>query len=202
MFYANRSRFKKLSIKTGIFFARFHLSPNQWTFVTLIPVAVTMLCILYQSFLLAAVFLIITAFIDMIDGAVARILGEVSRLGAYLDTVMDRYVEFLIIAALIFAGLPDFYLPVTLWLFLYLFGAMMTTYAKAAAKEKDIVMNEELKGGLMERAERLIILFAGLLLAGLDSVMFLSYAIVILAVGSNFTAFQRMWKAVRKVRAF
>ncbi len=202
MFYANRGRFRKLSIRIGIFFEKFHLSPNQWTFVTLIPAAITMLFIIYQNFLLAAVFLIITAFIDMIDGAIARLLGEVTRLGAYLDTIMDRYIEFLIIFALLFAGLPDFHLPVTVWLFIYLFGAMMTTYAKAAAKEKDIMMNEELKGGIFERAERMIILFVGLVLAWVDSSVFMTYAIVILAVGSNFTAFQRMWKAARKVKAF
>jgi phosphatidylglycerophosphate synthase len=115
-----------------------------------------------------------------------------------LDTVVDRYVEGIIIIGLLFAGLPDFYLPVTAWLFVYFFGAMMTTYAKAAAKEKELT-EKELRGGFLERAERLLILFIGILVASLDT-FYLTYTIVVLAVLSNITVLQRVWAATRENR--
>ena len=66
----------------------------------------------------------------------------------------------------------------------------MTTYVKAAAKEKELV-EKELKGGLLERAERLIILFIGILLAYFDK-FYLTYIIVVLAVLTNISALQRI----------
>ena len=147
-----------------------------------------------QNFLLAAVFFIVSSFFDLIDGSVARVMGMVTKKGAYLDTIVDRYVEVLIIAGLFFCSLPDFMLPVGFWLLAYLFGSTMTSYAKAAAKEKELV-EKEIKGGLLERAERLILLFIGVLLASLSTV-YLTYIIVVLAILSNVTALQRIWIAM------
>lgn len=193
--YKSRRRFEGLSIKVGIAFSKLGLSANQWTGLTLIPTFIALYFLVEGSFLLAAVFFIVSAFFDLIDGSVARVTGTASKLGAYLDTIMDRYVEFLVVLGLLFVSLPDILLPVKVWVFLYLFGGLMTTYSKAAAKEKGLVEGE-LKGGLLERAERLLILFAGILLASIDTV-FLSYILVLLAVLANLSALQRIWIAVR-----
>jgi phosphatidylglycerophosphate synthase len=196
MLYERRHMFSNLSSRIGEFFAQAGISPNRWTLITFIPVALTMLFILQQAFLIASAFFILAAFIDMIDGAVARATSAVSRLGAYLDTIIDRYVEFLVLVPLILIPMPGVFLPFAFWLFVYLFGSMMTTYAKSAAKEKGIISAyEELKGGLLERAERLVILFIGLLLAGIFGTIWLTYVVVILAVLSNVSAIQRMAKA-------
>ncbi len=81
------------------------------------------------------------------------------------------------------------------WLYLYFFGSIMTTYVKAAAKEKEIIgQGNELKGGLLERADRMILLFIGILAAVYDP-LFLSGMVILLAVLSNVSALQRMWKA-------
>ncbi len=86
-------------------------------------------------------------------------------------------------------------LPAYAWIFLYFCGSFTTTYAKAAAKEKDLV-KEELKGGFLERAERLAILFAGIVLA-VFSETYLVHTIILLAVLTNISALQRVlaaWK--------
>lgn len=194
--YKRREIFLNISIKVGIFFSKFQLSPNQWTLLSIIPALIALYFLIYGQFLAAAVFFIISAFMDLIDGSVARVMGKASRLGAYLDTIMDRYVEGIIVFALLFSGLPGFYLPVYAWIFLYIFGSLMTTYTKSAAKEKELVY-EELKGGILERAERMIILFIGILLASIEPV-YLTYVIVILAVLSNVSALQRIWIATRE----
>jgi phosphatidylglycerophosphate synthase len=195
MLYSARRHFKSLSIKIGIIFSHFHLSPNQWTILAIIPTIIALYFLINTAFLIAALFIIIASFFDLIDGSVARVTGNVTKKGAYLDTIMDRYVESAIIISLLFVSLPTYIFPASLWLLLYLFGSMMTTYGKAAAKEKELTRTE-LKGGLMERAERMIVLVIGIALAYF-SAMYLTYIIAILAVLSNLTALYRIFIALR-----
>lgn len=197
MLYSKRKKSgfsEGFSIKLGIAFSKLKLSPNQWTLISLIPAVLSFYFLTESNFLYAAISFIFAALLDAVDGSVARVTGKVSKFGAYLDTIVDRYVEGLIILGLFFAALPAFYFESSAWLFIYFFGAIMTTYAKAGAKEKEIVYEEELSGGLLERAERMIILFVGLL-AAIVHPIFLTYIIVILAVLSNLTALQRILKA-------
>ena len=193
MLYEQRERFKGLSIKVGMIFSKIPLSPNQWTLLSLVPALAAAFFLAKEKFLEAAFFFAFAAFIDLIDGSVARVLGRPTKFGAYLDTITDRYVEFMIIFGMFFASLPSFYFSASAWLFLYLFGSMMTTYAKSAAKEKELV-EKELKGGILERAERLVLLFIGIILASANS-LWLVYILAVLAVLANITAMQRILKA-------
>lgn len=194
--YKRRERFSHFSVKVGIAFSKIGLSPNQWTLISLLPALIAVWFLINNEFLVAAILFLISAFLDLVDGSVARVTGRVSKKGAYLDTVVDRYVEAFIIFGLLFTSLPPVVLPMAAWLVMYLFGGMMTTYVKAAAKEKELV-EKELKGGLLERAERLIILFIGILLATVSPVV-LSYIIVLLAVLTNVSALQRIGIALRQ----
>jgi phosphatidylglycerophosphate synthase len=196
--YKQRERFSRLSVKIGLVFSRVPLSPNQWTMLSLAPAFVALYFLVQERFLLAGVFFIASAFLDLVDGSVARVTGTASRFGAYLDTVIDRYVEALIAFGLLFTPLPSVVVPAHVWIFLYLFGSMTTTYAKAAAKEKELITEgKELTGGLLERAERLIILFAGIVLAAANP-LYLTYVVVLLAVLTNISALQRVL-AVRRL---
>jgi phosphatidylglycerophosphate synthase len=196
-FYKNREKFKGLSLSIGRGFSRIGLSPNQWTAVSLIPVIIAVYVLLEGHFIIAGLLFILSSFLDLVDGAVARHTDNATKLGAYLDTIVDRYVEFIIIFGIMLAGIPGFFIPAYAWIFLYLFGGLMTTYAKAAAKEKEIIPEgQELKGGLLERAERLLILFIGILAAGINPI-YLTYVIAILAVLTNISAIQRISIAYR-----
>lgn len=195
MLYKSRENFKHFGIKVGILFSKFRLSPNQWTIFTLVPAILSFYFLIQNSFLFSAILFGIAAFVDLIDGSVARVTGRVTKKGAYLDTTIDRYVEFIIILGLLFASLPSIFVPMYAWLFVYLFGSMMTTYVKASAFEKKLV-ETELKGGILERAERLIILFLGIVLANFN-ILYLTYIIIILAILSNLTAIQRIRIALK-----
>lgn len=196
-FYGNRGKFEGMSGKIGKAFSKIGLSPNQWTFVSLIPAFAAVYYLVNQEYIISAGFFILAAFLDMVDGAVARATGKASKAGAYLDTMVDRYVEFFIVLGLVWLAyngvIPGLYLPAVIWIFIYYFGAIMTSYAKAAAKEKDFV-RKEIKGGLVERAERLIILFIGIISASVN-VIYLTYVIVLLAFLANITVIQRAWIA-------
>lgn len=193
MFYSRRGAFGKTEKRLGR--ALSFLSPNTWTGLTLLFAFITAYFLAHSEFLIAAFLLAITAVTDVIDGSVARFSGRVTKKGAYLDTIVDRYTEVIIIFGMLFASLPVFLIGTEIWVILYIFGAMMTTYAKAAAKEKSLTQ-KELKGGLLERAERMALLFIGLLLAVMNP-LYLTYIIILLAVLSNVTALQRIYKALQ-----
>ncbi len=193
MISENREKFNFISLKAGLLFGKLPFTPNQWTLSALIPAVLTFYFLLQENFLFALIFFVLTALVDLIDGAVARVQGKTSNKGAYLDTITDRYTDFIVLFGLFFVSLPFFFVEAKVWILLALFGTMMTTYSKAAAKEK-LFLEKELKGGLLERPERLLILFLTLL-SGIFSFQYVVYFLVLFAVLSNLTALQRIIKA-------
>ena len=192
----HRDWFKGLESKTADLFAVLALTPNHYTSLAIIFATVCAYEIYSANYLLALVFFLITGFMDFVDGAVARRKNLSTQKGAYWDTIADRYVEALLLFGLLSVDLPEFYLPAFAWIFLALFGATMTTYAKAAAKEKGLG-DTELKGGLMSRAERLITFFVILILLSLGYNLAATCALTLLALLANITAWQRIYKALR-----
>jgi phosphatidylglycerophosphate synthase len=140
---------------------------------------------------LAFLFFVIAVCLDFIDGAIARLTGKVTKKGAYLDTIADRYVEAITLLGFLFLPLPRIPFPSEIWVFIALFGSLMTTYAKAAAKEKKLI-HLELKKGLIERAER-VLLIALIILSAHFSFYFATYILILLAILSNLTALQRIY---------
>ena len=154
--------------------------------------------IIKELFWPAILFFLIAGFLDFVDGAVARQKNMSTKVGAYLDTIFDRYVEAIILFGFLFISLPEiFSISGYVWIYLVMFGSVVTTYAKAAAKEKELV-NQELKGGLMSRAERLILIFITLIFAALYPDYYYSVVVLfIIAILANFTAIQRVWSAIK-----
>ena len=159
MLEEKREKFKWLETKTGEIFSKLRLSPNQLTFNSLIFILFAFWFLVTQNLILALTFFTIATFLDLVDGAVARFLKMETKKGAYLDTICDRYVEGIILLGLLFLPLKGFlFLTADVWIFLAFFGSLMTTYSKAAAKEKELVQTE-LKRGFLGRAERVILIF-------------------------------------------
>jgi phosphatidylglycerophosphate synthase len=190
MLSERREKFKKIETKIGEIFSKIGPSPNQYTFNSLVFAFFCFLFLLAKNFVLALPFFIFATFLDFIDGAVARFSKMETKKGAYLDTICDRYVEGIILFGFLFLSLPDVILPARLWIFLAFFGSLMTTYSKAAAKEKELVFTE-LKKGLLGRAERVILIGLAITL-GIFNPSLIIYPIIILAIFSNFTALQRI----------
>ena len=195
MLSENREKFKKTEIKTGQFFSKFGLTPNQYTLISLLFVILAFYFLIKTNLILALVFFLLAAFLDFIDGAVAKFTKRETKKGAYLDTICDRYVEGIILLGFLFLPLADFLLSAKVWIFLALFGSFLTTYSKAAAKEKGLI-EIEMKKGLLGRAERIILIFLAMLL-GIFNLFWIIYPIVILAIFSNITALQRIYLALR-----
>ena len=190
---SENKKLKKLRSWIGKIFSKLGISPDTWTLLSMFFAVLAFFSILNRDFLFGAMFIIFSGIIDLIDGAVARETKRVTKFGAYLDTIADRYSEFLYILPLAFLNLPPVVFQFDAWVLLLLFGSMMTTYAKAAAAEKEV--KKELKGGIIERAERVGLYVVALILAPFNLSAF-QYIIIALALLSNLSAIQRIAKAI------
>lgn len=198
MFDEKREIFKGMEKRIGRFFSIFPLSPNQYTLISVISALFYFYFLVKSNIIFAILFFLIAAFLDFIDGSVARYKNLATKKGAYLDTIVDRFVEAILLLGMLFLRLPEVILPSYVWIFLILFGSMMTTYTKAAAKEKDLV-SEELKGGLLARGERLILIIISLIVA-IFNLEWSVYILILIAILSNFTVFQRIYFAFKKIK--
>ncbi len=138
----------------------------------------------------AGAVILLMAPLDFLDGALARLKGETSRFGAFLDSVTDRYSEFVILG-----GLLVYFLQQQEWLscgavFLAATGSVMVSYIRARAES----LGFQAKIGLLSRVERYIILIPGLLFNIPD------IAIWIIGVLSHFTAIQRIISVYRQAK--
>ncbi|HUS75116.1 MAG TPA: CDP-alcohol phosphatidyltransferase family protein [Methanothrix sp.] len=180
------------------------LSPNAWTLISLVPALAGMAALMDGRLAWGLVLFSLSAFIDIVDGTVARVTNQATKKGAFIDGVVDRYVELMLYLGLLFyLGRGEFLgLPYEAWFMLLFFGSLMTTFVRAYADHRGIVKGEaELKkmGGLLERFERLMLLYLGMFL-GLFNTQWLIIVIAITVVLANATALQRIVFAIRHER--
>jgi len=184
--------------------ARLGLSPNTWTLLSLVPALFGLAALIMHQLAYGLVLFALSAFIDIVDGTVARATNQATDRGAFIDGVVDRYVELLLyIGLLLYVGRGEFMnLPNEAWFMVLIFGALMTSFVRAYADHRGIVTDpDDLKrmGGLLERLERLMLLYAGMFL-GLFNTEWMMAVIAITAVLANATVLQRIIFAMRNVR--
>ncbi|MDQ6693819.1 MAG: CDP-alcohol phosphatidyltransferase family protein [Chloroflexota bacterium] len=178
---------RSLARSAARIFVKTPITPNMLTlfgFVLNLAVA----ALLATGHLVAGGMMILVAgLFDMLDGALARITGKMSEFGAFLDSVVDRYSEAVILLGLLlfyYNTEPGQHLQQVLLLYAILFGSMMISYARARAGALNI-SNEV---GLMARPERIVLIAVGLLF----QTFLLLPVLWILAVGTHITSVQRI----------
>ncbi|MBU0762922.1 MAG: CDP-alcohol phosphatidyltransferase family protein [Candidatus Altiarchaeota archaeon] len=196
-----RESFDFAHIRIGMFFSKFGLTPNGWTILSLLPAFIGLVFLYKQMLLWGLVFFVASAFIDIVDGNVARVTKSVSNLGAFIDGVIDRYVEFALYIGLWFylRNGPEVILPVGFWMIFLIFGSLMPSFITAYADHRKVISDEEKLrniGGFVERFERLALLYIGMFL-GIYSVIYLVYAVILVGLLSNLTALHRIFEVVR-----
>jgi CDP-diacylglycerol--glycerol-3-phosphate 3-phosphatidyltransferase/CDP-diacylglycerol--inositol 3-phosphatidyltransferase len=173
------------------FLLRLGVSPDTVTVVGTLGVCVGALVFFPRGQLLVGV-LVITAFVfsDTVDGHMARISGRSSKWGAFLDSTLDRFGD-----AAIFGGLAMYYVGpansdnlAALAMYCLVMGSI-TSYARARAES----LGMEAKGGIAERADRLV---AILVMTGLSAIfdvpILIPLTLGVLAVASTVTVVQRI----------
>jgi CDP-diacylglycerol---glycerol-3-phosphate 3-phosphatidyltransferase len=172
-------------------FLRLGISPDAVTIVGTLGVCAGALVFFPGGHFLVGV-LVCTAFVfsDLVDGHMARISGQSSKWGAFLDSTLDRFGD-----AAIFGGLAMYYVGpgdsdnlAALAMYCLVMGSV-TSYARARAES----LGMEAKGGIAERADRLV---AILVMTGLsaifDAPILIPVTLAVLAVASTLTVVQRI----------
>ena len=137
----------------------------------------------------AAIFLLISGFLDALDGVLARLYGEVTVFGGFLDSLLDRYADAFVFLGIILGWLIKDSAWV-FWGFAALAGSLLVSYCRARAEAAGIGMESV---GIAERAERIIILVVATLLSTVpDLADALKWSMLLLAVLTNLTVLQRV----------
>src|SRR6266487_4506940 len=133
----------------------------------------------------AVLALLVSAYFDAIDGAMARRYHQISKMGGILDSVLDRVGEIALYTGLLAGGLVPGWL--SLWA---LSASLMVSYVRARADVEGI----KLKGvGLAERPERLLILMIATILATFNTLS-LELGVGMVALLSTVTIVERLYR--------
>ena len=176
-----------------------HLTPNT---ITVIGVLITLAASILVGagwLLLGAAVLTAGSLLDAVDGALARAQGGGTAFGSFLDSTLDRVSE-----AILYIGVAAWFLfvredpawPVLVTL-VALAGSFLVSYSRARAEGIGLTASV----GLAPRTERLVLVIAGIAVAGLGYEIGLIAALGIIAVLTIATLLQRIWHVWRQSQA-
>jgi CDP-diacylglycerol---glycerol-3-phosphate 3-phosphatidyltransferase len=177
-----RITFKSLLDLIGVFLNNTGLHPNTITLLGLLGTTIGAYYLSQGKMTTGALILLASVLVDAFDGTMARLRGEPSDFGGFVDSVSDRYAEIIT-----FGGLLYFFLiqnnPLAVMLtFAAAAGSVFVSYVKARAEG----LNFTAKVGILTRVERYLVLIP-LLIFNQPFI-----AVCIIAVLGNITAFQRI----------
>lgn len=166
-------------------------------------------CVLFGfgEFFWAGIVLIIANLFDMLDGNVARLTGNVTKFGGFLDSSLDRLsdmVAFLGILIFYASNTPEHSLLNVTLAGVGLIGSVMVSYTTARSEGFGVKANV----GFLQRPERIVLLVIGALSTVPNSDSFFAnrmpQVLWVLAIGSVWTFIHRMfyvWQEIRKIEA-
>jgi CDP-diacylglycerol--glycerol-3-phosphate 3-phosphatidyltransferase len=174
-------RFSRLLVQLRV-------SPNVLTVLGLLAGAAVGLFYGLELPGLAAAFILVCGIFDILDGKVATNADRKSLFGAIFDSSLDRYSEFFMYMGLAY----HFRRGWGVWMIFFTFlGSTMVSYTRARAEGLGV----DCRVGVMQRAERLVLLFAGTVVGIIFNVFDPAVLVVMsfIAVVSNFVAVQRIF---------
>ncbi len=172
---------------------RLNINPNIVTVISPFIALLSAYFFANGNLILGALFILLSGFLDVVDGAVARYHDRTSPFGAFLDSTMDRFADAIIFIGIILGGYCNWFVGV-----LAIHSAITVSYVRARAESQGVECNI----GIAERAVRMIILMLGAVIAVIfNSNIIFTYFIYILVILSYFTVGQRVyhvWKELNK----
>jgi CDP-diacylglycerol--glycerol-3-phosphate 3-phosphatidyltransferase len=185
-----RVRFKRLLDPVGAFLNRIGIAPNTLTLTGLAGNLVGAIFLARGEFLIGGLILLFMGPLDALDGTMARLRGEPTTFGAFIDSVTDRYSELIIYGGLLLHYALASDATLSMMAFAAASGSVLVSYARARAQS----LGYEAKGGLLTRAERFIVLIPSLILG------YPQVGIWLVAIFANITALQRILAVRRQAR--
>jgi CDP-diacylglycerol---glycerol-3-phosphate 3-phosphatidyltransferase len=171
-------------------FVRHRVNPNILTGIGLFINLVAAYFFAFGYFRWAGLTIIAAAVFDLTDGPVARLSKRVTPFGGFLDSVLDRYSDLLLLT-----GVLVYYSRVSRFWYVILvaaamIGAIMTSYARARAEN----VIPSCKVGFLERPERIVLLIIGALFNRIAAVLW------VIVVFSNLTVLHRIIHTYRETQ--
>lgn len=163
-----RTRVRGLAEPVARGFGRLGLTPNQLTFMGFGLAIIAAIAAGAQAWLLAGLLGLLGALFDLFDGALARATGTTSRLGAFYDSVFDRWGEGVIYLGIIWGTLDMGLWRTIILAAAALVSAVMVSYTRARSEALGFTTGTGMAAvGLAPREIRVVILTLGLIVAGL-----------------------------------
>jgi CDP-diacylglycerol--glycerol-3-phosphate 3-phosphatidyltransferase len=185
-----RARFQGVLNAIGRLCLRVGISPNTMTLLGLTGSLLGAVLLGLGAIPIGGLVVLLSGATDALDGTMARLRGEATRFGAFLDSTSDRVAELCLFAALAI----HFTLGNNVWgvalAFAAAIGSVMVSYEKARAE----ALGFDCKVGLLTRMERYMVLCPALIL----NIPLVGLGLV--AVLGNFTALQRIRHVYRQSR--
>ncbi len=178
-----RVTFKWFLDPIGRFLNRLGLTPITVTIIGVIGSSIAAYFVARGQITIGGIVMLLAWPIDALDGTMARLRGEASDWGAFVDSVSDRYSELIVLGALLYYfAMHDQHIAEVVT-FAAAAGSVLVSYVKARAEAQSFSAKE----GLLTRAERYLVLGPSLLF-NIPIV-----GVWIVAVLANFTALQRIY---------
>jgi CDP-diacylglycerol--glycerol-3-phosphate 3-phosphatidyltransferase len=162
------------------------VTPNQLTALGLALNVVAAVLLVDERFLLAGLVFLVGSIVDILDGALARMRGQATSFGSFIDSTTDRVSEGFVLgaAAIVLADDGD------TWALAAVFVALVSSFLVSYTRAKAEALGLDGKAGLMGRAERVVLLGAVLLASEWGA---LPYGIALLATLTALTVVQRIY---------
>jgi len=177
-----RKLFKGFFDPIGKFLNQMGLTPNTMTLIGLAGNTVGAVFLARGDMLTGGLIILVMAPIDALDGTMARLRGEPSTFGAFVDSVTDRYAELITFLGLLYHFYQSEYWFASLLVYLAAAGSMLVSYVRARAEALDY----DAKVGILTRMERYFVLVPALIF----NIPVIGIGII--ALLANITALQRI----------
>ena len=163
-----RARVRHLGEPVALFFGRLGLSPNALTVIGFLITCAGAALGAAGLWLLAGIVVFLGGAFDMFDGALARATGRTSRIGAFLDSIFDRWGESVVYIGIVIGCLNSGFQLGAGLAAVAMSEAFLVSYARARAESLGLSAGRGMAAvGLAPREVRLVILTLGLLISGL-----------------------------------
>ena len=162
---------------------RARISPNQLTLAGLVLAIIAGVLAAIGSLSLAALVLLLSGFLDALDGELARQSDSQTPFGAFLDSISDHYGDFAVYLGIAWQMQRSGEHATVLLTLVAMFGSLVGSQIRSRAGMMGLDTKDV---GIFTRAERIIVFVLGLLTG------FLMPAIALLAFANNFSALQRL----------
>jgi len=170
---------------------RITVNPNIITIIGLLVSIISAYMFANGNLLLGGIFIALSGFVDILDGAVARKHSSTTRFGGVLDSTADRFADAFILIGIIYGGFANWLIGI-----LALHASLTVSYVRARAESEGIKCNV----GFAERPERLVILMGGAFLGYLFNPLIMYAAVIIIMILGYFTAFQRLYHTWKELK--